>query len=50
MVYFYNDTPLHFIDKEDSDLLQHILTTKVDAEHIPNTRFGSQGKQKVQEK
>jgi hypothetical protein len=41
---FYNDTPLPFIGKGDSHLLQHILTTKVDAEHIPNTKLGSQEK------
>ena len=41
---FYNDTPLLFVGKGDSHLLQHIVTTKVDADHIPNTRFGSQVK------
>jgi hypothetical protein len=40
MACFYNDTPLPFIGKGDSHLLQHLLTTKVDAEHIPNTRLG----------
>jgi len=40
-LFFYNDTPLLFIGKGDFHLLQHILTTKVDAEHIPNTRLGS---------
>ena len=44
MAYFYNDTSLPFIGKGDSHLLQHIPTTKVDAEHIPNTRLGNQGK------
>ena len=39
MAYFYNDTPLPFIGKGDSHLLQHLLNTKVDAEHIPNTRL-----------
>ena len=42
--FFNNDTPLPFIGKEDSYLLQHILITKVDAEHISNTRLESQGK------
>ena len=37
-------TPLPFIGKGDSQLLQHILTTKVDTEHISNTRLRSQGK------
>jgi len=41
MAYFYNDTPLPFIGKGDSHLLQHISTTKVDAEYILNTRLGS---------
>jgi hypothetical protein len=44
MFCFYNDTLLPFIGKGDSHLLHHILTTKVDAEHIPNTRLESQGK------
>ena len=44
MACFYNDTPLLFIGKGDFHLLQHILTTKVDVEHIPNIRLGSQGK------
>jgi hypothetical protein len=44
MAYFYNDTPLPFIGKWDFQLLQHILTTEVDAEHIPNIRLESQGK------
>jgi len=41
MACFYNDTPLSFIGKGDSHFLQHILTIKVDAENIPNTRLGS---------
>ena len=44
MTCFYNDTPLPFIGKGDFHLLQYILTTKVDAEHIANIRLGSQGK------
>jgi hypothetical protein len=44
MTCFYNDTPFPFIGKGDSHVLQHILTTKVDIDHIPNTRLGSQGK------
>ena len=28
-LFFYNDTPLPFIDEGDSHLLQHILITKV---------------------
>ena len=34
-------TLLALYRQEDYHLLQHILTTKVDAEHIPNTRLGS---------
>jgi hypothetical protein len=41
---FYDDTPLPFIGKGDSHLLHHILTTKVYAERIPNTRLENQGK------
>jgi hypothetical protein len=38
---FYNDTAPAFIGREPSHLLQYILTTKVHAEHIHNTRLGS---------
>ena len=39
MAYFYNDTPLPYIGKGDSHLLQHLPNTKVNAEYIPNTRL-----------
>ena len=40
MVYFYNDTPLLFIDKGDSHLLRHTPTTKVDTERNYNISLG----------
>ena len=43
MLSFYNDPVLAFIGRGPPYLLQHILTTKVDVEDIPNTRLGSQG-------
>ena len=38
----YNSIAPAFIGRGLSYLLQHILTTKVDAEHIPKTRLESQ--------
>jgi hypothetical protein len=41
MLSLYNDPAPTFIGRGPPYLLQHILTTEVDAEHIPNTRLGS---------
>ena len=41
MLSFYNDPVLAFIGRGPPYLLQHILTTKVDVEDIPNTRLRS---------